>query len=99
MTLETIKIALEKSGLQHELYTDPCRSCAGFTTTEIGIKFSDKSPVWDWYELTEYPEPEYENSIFYKNGYSQNTGATYKGTKRMFAAYNRIEKALGFKIR
>ena len=34
-----------------------------------------------------------------ENGYSQNTGATYKGTKRMFAAYNRIEKALGFKIR
>jgi hypothetical protein len=96
MTLETIKIALEKSGLKHELYTDPSRSCTGFATTEIGIKFSDNSPVWDWFELTEYKDTN-DNFIYYKNGYSQNTGVTYRGIKRMLAAYKRFEKATGIK--
>ena len=96
MTLETIKIALEKSGLSHEIHPFSERSTSLSTVHQIGIKFSDKTPVWDWFELTQYTD----GDIFfnYKNGYSQNTGTTYRGWKRKFAAYNRFEKVTGIKI-
>jgi len=97
MTLETIKIALEKSGLSHEIHPFSERSITSFCAVyQIGIKFSDKTPVWDWFELSDYAD----GTIFfnYKRGYSQNTGAIYGGWKRKFAAYNRFEKVTGIKI-
>lgn len=95
LTIENIKIALEKSGLAHEIHIKYTTSA--WTEYEIGIKFSEKTPVWDWFDFSNYNLPDEKNFLTYSHGYSQNIGVKYGGWKRKWAAYNRFEKVTGLK--